>query len=201
MLHIKRKQTTMYYVIFQDNDGDLKILGDCSNSDQAEKLLQNIAIEFIKEEDGLKKAKNPFVNVTNTSMLSDNNIPFGHFLVQESDAMISVYRKAQVCHQGYFVDSITSSVERIGLYRTLVYTPREQITTNVCPECNTRTRLANDSHRYSMDKGGRYSALITDLKTSSFFLKMRELTDEYLRQEEEDEKDEEGIEFIDLEMQ
>jgi hypothetical protein len=181
----------MYYIVFQDSNGNLKILADCQDSEQAETLLQRTALEYIKEEDGLKRAKNAFVDTSSVDVTDDVVVPCGHFLVQDCDTTISLYRKSQIIHKGYFGTSCESSVERIGRYRTLIYSPkapRTQLTTNVCPDCNTRTQLAKDAHRYSMDRDGRYSALITDLKASLFFQKMRELTDAYLREEEEEQE-------------
>lgn len=162
----------MYFILFQDNYGHTTIMGDTASEDQAKTLLTKTALEFIKEEDGLKKAKTAFVDAITNDMTN------GHYLVLEPDELtITLFKKSSIEQHGYFGSTYIPHIICLGYYYTVQYEPSERVSANVCPRCNERSELANATHRYSMDRNGQYSAVIADLRNSPLFHKMREMTE------------------------
>jgi len=175
----------MYFIIHQSLlNGNITIVADCADHDQAIQLLKRKALEFIKEEDGIKKADSkPFLTrEVLIGAVQDITIKPGHYLLL-GDNTIEVHKKEHLVSRGYFGGaSLTSSMQHSGTYRVVSYKQHVRVTTTVCKDCNKTIVTSNrDSHRYSMDRNGVYSSLINDMQNSSFFLRMQEKDKEYQR--------------------
>lgn len=189
----------MYFVIYKsNNDHDIKIVDNAQDLDKAIHLMENHALDIIKQEDGLKKVETAFIKDPENQL---TNLSNGHYLTKHNydilTPSIKVWNKEIELSQGYFSTAAVDKVTLMGYFELLSYKPKDNITTNICPDCNRRFSEKNNSRKQDNEV---YNNLLSDLKQNSFFLKMQKLNEPELIEEDYDKTYEESISiFIDNE--
>jgi len=104
----------VYFILKSTSLRSPLVHSSCSTKNSALDALEKCALDFIRDEEGNKKAQNAFV--LNEEELKKNN-DMGYFLIKHSADSISVYEKKQIV--SYF--STTLDVREIINYSITEY--------------------------------------------------------------------------------
>ena len=132
----------MVFFILQSASDDIKgtqIISSAPNKFQVDRELEKVALNFIKEEEGNKKAKNAFV--TNLEELKKDKYNIGYYLIRNSEngngsRCISVYeKKKNIGFLSIYIDIVESHFY-IGVEYNFT---KDNLTLSFLKELNNKT--------------------------------------------------------------
>lgn len=146
----------MYYVIKVDTENlNANIIGSCSFKNELERTINKLATEFIKEEEGTKKAKDSFVK--NIEELKTDTCKDGYYLLKKDDNVIEVYKKETVIVNGYIMTSIDHKITHVYKFVCSEYI---DLTENVC----TNNVISTEKSIEQQENVGSYNNVLVELK-------------------------------------
>lgn len=164
-------------------DTNIEIKCDAETVEEARSLLEQHAVNYVRETSGAERAQSPFQEANcNKDTLTD-----GAYLIRVNDNQIDVYNKKTTISRGWTYNTIDYKILPMGSYKVLQFDSQrvketpvpenivipETIKVQFCENCANRVKHEPIVHRKIKTDDGILTSIIEELKKNRIYLLRR----------------------------